>query len=221
MHLSCMLAMILAVAWPAASAGSGEKPMSYSEADQAMLFRIARESIEAHLQGKGPPPLGSDAPMLREPRGVFVTLHRKGRLRGCIGYLEAVKPLGQAVQEMARAAAFQDPRFPPLQAEELPEIDLEISILTRMRRIGAIEEITVGVHGLYLEQGPRRGLLLPQVAAEYGWDRLTFLRQTCTKAGLPQDAWKDGATRIFVFSAEILKEHQPTAGKPRQECPTP
>jgi len=216
-----MLAIFLALAWPAAAAGTDKKSMAYSDADQAMLFRIARESIQAHLRGKWPPPLESDAPKLREPRGVFVTLHRKGSLRGCIGYLEAVKPLGQAVQEMARAAAFQDPRFPPLQAEELPEIDLEISILTPMRRVDTTAEITVGVHGLYLEQGPRRGLLLPQVATEHGWDRLTFLRQTCVKAGLPPDAWKDAATRIYIFCAEILKEHPPEAGTSRQECPTP
>jgi AmmeMemoRadiSam system protein A len=195
--------------------------MLIDDADKATLFRLARGSIQACLTGTAPPELAAVPPALQEPYGVFVTLRQKGRLRGCIGYLEAVKPLAQAVQEMALAAAIQDPRFPPVRPEELPEIDLEISVLSPMRRINAIEEIRVGTHGLYVERGGCRGLLLPQVAAECGWDRTTFLQQTCAKACLPANAWQDPATRIFVFTAEILKEPPLSEATPRQESKSP
>jgi AmmeMemoRadiSam system protein A len=104
------------------------------------------------------------------------------------------------------AAAFGDPRFPPLREDEVADLDLEISVLSPMHQIKNIEEIQVGTHGIYLGRGACRGLLLPQVATEYGWDRLTFLKQTCSKAGLPQNAWEDPAARIFIFSATILHE---------------
>jgi AmmeMemoRadiSam system protein A len=183
-----------------------EKSMDLSAADQELLFRVARDSIQAHLKGEKAVLPQVTSPVLSQPSGVFVTLHRQGRLRGCIGYLEARKPLLAAVQEMAVAAAFGDPRFPPLREEELADLDLEISVLSPMQQIKNIEEIQVGRHGIYLERGPCRGLLLPQVATEYGWDRLTFLKQTCHKASLPQEAWEDPATRIFIFSANILHE---------------
>ena len=183
-----------------------EKAMDISAADQEVLFRVDRESLEAHLKGeKAALPQATSQP-LSQPSGVFVTLHRGGRLRGCIGYLEAMKPLLAAVQEMAVAAAFQDPRFPPLRQDELADLDVEISVLSPMCQIKHIEEIQVGRDGIYLERDPCRGLLLPQVATEYGWDRTTFLKQTCVKAGLPPDAWEDPATRIFIFSAKILHE---------------
>ena len=180
--------------------------MDLSAADQALLFQVARDSIEAYLKGEQASLPQSISPALSKPSGVFVTLHRQGRLRGCIGYLEAMKPLLAAVQEMAVAAAFRDPRFQPLRQEELADLDVEISVLSPMCRIKNIEEIQVGRDGLYIERGPYRGLLLPQVATEYGWDRLTFLKQTCVKAGLPQDAWEDPAARISIFSATILHE---------------
>jgi AmmeMemoRadiSam system protein A len=184
----------------------GEKSMHLSTADQELLFRVARESIQAYLKGQ-PDPLPPDpSPILAQPMGVFVTLTRHGRLRGCIGYLEALKPLLTAVQELAVAAGFRDPRFPPLREEELADLKMEISILSPMRQIKDVEEIQVGRDGIYLERGPSRGLLLPQVATDCGWDRLTFLRQTCGKAGLPPDAWEDPATKIYVFSADILHE---------------
>jgi AmmeMemoRadiSam system protein A len=183
-----------------------EKSMDISAADQEMLFRIARESIKAHLKGEKSVLPEVTSPILTTPSGVFVTLHRHGSLRGCIGYLEACKPLLASVQEMAVAAAFGDPRFPPLREDELADLDIEISVLSPMHQIKNIEEIQVGRDGIYLERGPNRGLLLPQVATEYGWDRLTFLKQTCSKACLPQNAWEDPATRIFIFSAKILHE---------------
>ena len=173
--------------------------MDLSASDQVILFRVARDSIKAHLKG-GKAALPMDAsPALSRPSGVFVTLHLNGRLRGCIGYLEGVKPLLAAVQDMAIAAAFNDPRFPPLRQEELAGLDLEISVLSPMRQIKNIEEIEVGRDGIYLEQGPYRGLLLPQVATEYGWDRRTFLKQTSVKAGLPPDAWEAPNTAPFYF----------------------
>jgi AmmeMemoRadiSam system protein A len=191
----------------------GEKHMDLSAADQELLFRVARDSIQAHLKGEQAPLPQAASPSLSQPRGVFVTLNRHGRLRGCIGYLDAVNPLLAAVQEMAVAAAFRDPRFPPLREDELADLEVEISILSPMQQIKNTEEIQVGRDGLYLEQGSRRGLLLPQVATEYGWDRLTFLKQTCVKAGLPPDAWENPSTRIFVFSADILHEPATPTGK--------
>ncbi len=181
--------------------------MSLSPSDQKMLLQLARSTIRAHLKNESVPSPKNPPAILSEPRGVFVSLHRRGQLRGCIGYLEAVKPLGQAVEEMAAAAAFQDPRFSPLREEELADLDVEISILTPMRRLDKVEDIVVGKHGLFIEKGFCRGLLLPQVATQCGWNLQTFLEQTCCKAGLPPDAWKDKATKIFTFTAEIISDH--------------
>jgi len=139
---------------------------------------------------------------LLAPRGAFVTLHRDGRLRGCIGYIEPVKPLIRTVQEVAVKAAFEDPRFPPLTEDE--SVQIEISVLTPPEQVSDISSIEVGRDGLIVELGPRRGLLLPQVATEYGWDRQTFLENTATKAGLPPDAWKHPSVRLYKFSAEIF-----------------
>lgn len=191
--------------------------MNLSTADKETLLKVARESIRAHLKSQTPVLPKEVSPPLREPRGVFVTLHRQGRLRGCIGYLEPIKPLLAAVQEMAAAAAFNDPRFPPVREEELADIDLEISVLSPMHRIFKEAEIEVGKHGLYIERALARGLLLPQVATECKWDRVTFLEQTCCKAGLPPSAWQDPNTRIFVFTAEIFSEHPPKPQSPPQE----
>jgi AmmeMemoRadiSam system protein A len=188
----------------------GEPPaMNLSTADKQLLLQAARDSITAQLKGKAATPVKAPSPVLEEPRGAFVSLHRRGQLRGCIGYLEAVKPLLQTVREMAPAAAFQDPRFGPLQADELADLEIEISVLTPMRLIKTTDEIEVGKHGLYIVRGLNRGLLLPQVATEYCWDRRTFLEHTCNKAGLPSDAWKDPNTQIFIFRAEIFSDPPP------------
>jgi uncharacterized protein len=189
-----------------------EAQMNLSDADKKLLLQIARGSIEAQLLGKPSPALESVPQSLHAARGAFVSLHRQGQLRGCIGYLEAVKPLGQTVRDMAAAAAFQDPRFRPLSPEELADLEVEISVLSPMQLIKNIDEIQVGTHGLYMVQGPSRGLLLPQVATEYHWDRLTFLAQTCGKAGLPSTAWKDPDTKIYIFTAEIFGDNPPKAG---------
>ena len=203
----CLVFLLVSLLAGLASPTLGEeKAMDISAADQEVLFRVVRDSIQAHLKGEKAVLPQATSKVLSQPSGVFVTLHRQGRLRGCIGYLEAMKPLLTAVQEMAVAAAFSDPRFPPLRQEELADLDVEISVLSPMCQIKNTEEIQVGRDGIYLERGSCRGLLLPQVATEYGWDRGTFLKQTCVKAGLPPDAWEDQATRIFIFSAKILHE---------------
>jgi uncharacterized protein len=183
--------------------------MRLSASDRETLLKVARSSIVTHLKDQSLALSQDISPALCELRGVFVTLHRQGRLRGCIGYLEPVKPLIAAVQEMAAAAAFHDPRFPPLREEELADLDIEISVLSPMRPIANPEEIEVGKHGLYLERAQARGLLLPQVATECKWDRITFLEQTCCKAGLPPSAWKEADAHIYVFSAEIFSEQPP------------
>lgn len=169
------------------------------------LLEIARNSIEGQLKEGKIPDFSITEPELLEKRAAFVTLTKGGRLRGCIGYTEPIYALHQAVASCAVSAAFSDPRFSPLRRDELAEIQIEISVLTPLQRIQDISEIEVGVHGLFITRGFYRGLLLPQVATEYGWDRETFLEQTCHKAGLPPDAWKKGA-EIYIFSAEIFHE---------------
>ena len=139
--------------------------------------------------------------------GVFVTLHKNSQLRGCIGYVEGIMPVQRAVEEMAVAAAFDDPRFPAVDKAEIDDIDIEISVLSTLQTIKEIGEIIVGKHGLIIEQNLRRGLLLPQVAMEYEWDTVTFLEQTCQKAGLTSSAWQEESTKIQIFSAEIFSEN--------------
>ena len=176
----------------------------FSSEEKAFLHHLARGAIEHHLLGRPLPNREGETRRLSEKRGAFVTLKTHGQLRGCIGHIQAVKPLSQTVIDMAQAAAFQDPRFPPLSKQELDDLSIEISALTPFRTIKNIQEIQVGKHGLYIERGYHSGLLLPQVAEEYGWNTQTFLEQTCHKAGLPKDAWKDGKTKIQIFSAEIF-----------------
>lgn len=174
--------------------------------EQRVLLDIARQSIARRLQGENgclPP---REERRLNHKNGCFVTLKRGQELRGCIGNFQSKVPLFKEVAEMAVAAAFSDPRFYPLEAHDLDEISIEISVLSPLRKIEDIDEIQVGIHGLYLEKDFFRGVLLPQVAVEHRWDRKTFLNQTCVKAGLPADAWQDGDTDIYVFSAQIFSE---------------
>jgi AmmeMemoRadiSam system protein A len=196
-----------------APASWGEEPMSLTASDREVLLKLARDSIRVHFKGESLPPLKNPAPILCELRGAFVSLHRQGQLRGCIGYLQAVRPLEETVVEMAAAAAFHDPRFAPLREEELGDLEVEISVLTPMKLISSVDDIQVGKHGLYIERGSNRGLLLPQVAAEYKWNRQTFLEQTCCKAGLPPDAWKDPASKIYTFAAEVFSDQPHPDGR--------
>ncbi len=175
-----------------------------SSMDQKVLLELARHSIQTTLQkGRRLPVVESLSPLLREKRGTFVTLWME-ELRGCIGFPYPVKPLAEAVQEAAISAAFQDPRFPPVRAEELAQIEIEISVLTVPKAIEA-SQIQVGVHGLIVSRGNRSGLLLPQVAMEYHWDAQTFLEQTCVKAGLSPEAWKE-KINLYAFEAQVFSE---------------
>jgi len=179
----------------------------YTKEDRALLLRTAHQAIAAAFTEKqflALPEARTLPPRLNQPRGAFTTLHLEGRLRGCVGYIAALKPLIQTVAETAVSAAFYDPRFPPVTPNEAPHLRIEISVLSLPEPIRP-EHVVPGVHGLIVSLGPRRGLLLPQVAGEHGWDRETFLAQTCVKAGLPPDAWKTGAT-IEAFTAEVFGE---------------
>jgi len=146
------------------------------------LLALARETIQCRLDGEPLPSREPDDPKLLEPRGAFVTLKIDGRLRGCIGHVIGVAPLWRAVRDNAIAAAFEDPRFEPMRADELLHTHIEISALTPLRRV-EFDDVMVGRDGVLLERGMARGLLLPQVAVEFGWDRETFLDHTCRKAG--------------------------------------
>lgn len=182
------------------------------------LLEVARAAIVAHVAGRARAgselehPNGVAIPSARsegddtaawQHSGVFVSLYRQGQLRGCIGTLGATAAFEEAVGEAAVAACSADPRFPPLSATELPDLEIEISILGVIERVTDVETIEIGRHGLIVEAGFRRGLLLPQVATEWNWTREQFLARTCEKAGLYRDAWKSGAM-ISRFEAEIV-----------------
>jgi AmmeMemoRadiSam system protein A len=143
---------------------------------------------------------------LARPGGAFVTIRLRGQLRGCIGYIESPMPLANVVAEVAVKSARQDPRFPPLTKDELEESTLEVSLLSPLQKVSDEREIRIGVHGLLLECRGRRGLLLPQVALENGWDVQEFLRNTCRKAGLKESAWQDPESTLFLFTAEVATE---------------
>ena len=174
-----------------------------NRAEQKELLEIARKTIKECARGEDIPQQSSDSEGLTFERGAFVTLHKAGRLRGCIGNFTGEGPLLNTVQSMARAASQQDPRFPPVGPAEVEELDLEISVLSPLTPIEDVNQIQVGVHGIYIINPRGRGVLLPQVAVEYGWDRDTFLDQTCVKAGLNRGCWSDPQTQILIFSARF------------------
>lgn len=179
-----------------------------SQEQRSQLLTIAREAIAAVLDGRRPEidPAQFDE-VLRRPSGAFVSLHDKGGdLRGCIGSIVPVAPLCQAVVSSAVNAAFRDPRFLPLSKEELAQVDLEISVMGPIEVVKDTAEIEVGRDGLIITRGRNSGLLLPQVATDFGWDLETFLSHTCQKAGLAPDAWRSSDTRIERFSAEVFSE---------------
>jgi AmmeMemoRadiSam system protein A len=175
-----------------------------SEHDRQLLLRLAREALAAHV-GVAPAHVPGPSEVLDKPGGAFVTLHNHGELRGCIGHIEASEPLGKVVPRCAVAAGTTDPRFPPITPTELEQLDIEISLLGPLEQITGPRDIDIGRHGLVVEIGWQRGLLLPQVAIEWNWDAEAFLSHTCHKAGLPRDAWKHGAT-IWRFDAEVFGE---------------
>ena len=181
----------------------------YTQEERAALLQLAHESILAVLENRDRRPFATSA-HLSQFRGAFTTVYSQGKLRGCVGYPTAVSPLYKTVIETAQSAAFEDPRFVPVSLSEAPGLKISISVLSPVAAIRA-EDIIIGRHGLIISQGAFRGLLLPQVPVEHGWDRVTFLEQTCRKAGLPLNAWKSGA-KIEAFTAEIFgdpgAEHQ-------------
>jgi hypothetical protein len=178
--------------------------LQLTDAEKHRLLELARTALEEVVRLGRMSEVAEPAEALQTPCGAFVTLEKRGQLRGCIGHIEALRPLYATVRECARAAALEDPRFEPVAPAELSSLRLEISILSPLVDI-APQGIEVGRHGLLVSRGARRGLLLPQVAAEWNWDREQFLEETCLKAGLPPDAWRHGA-RIQAFTAQILKE---------------
>jgi len=169
------------------------------------LLKLARKTIEEKLFGKSTIDVETELPVMKEKRGAFVTLHIKGELKGCIGYIVAQDTVYSTIKEMALSAAFKDPRFRPLTKEEYKDIDIEISILTPLIEVESWKDVVVGKHGIIITKGYYKGVLLPQVATEYGWDTETFIRHGCMKAGLSPDEYKRGVT-VEVFSACVFGE---------------
>jgi hypothetical protein len=173
--------------------------------EQETLLTIARETIIAHVTGNSIPVLAKVPKGLKLKNGCFVTIKQGGQLRGCIGNFVSDIPLYQLVQEMAISAATRDPRFYPMKPGDLGDFELDISVLSPLKKITSVDSIVVGKHGIYIVKDHFRGVLLPQVATEYGWDRDAFLRHTCIKAGLPEDAWKK-ESEIYIFTALVFGE---------------
>jgi AmmeMemoRadiSam system protein A len=185
-----------------------------SSSEKQFLLRAARLALEQAVKGAATDPLPPCSDGVREKRGAFVTLRIREELRGCIGYVDPVGALSDVVQELAVKAALEDVRFLPVAERELPQISIEISVLSALTPFIDIEDIEIGTHGLVLELGRSRSLLLPQVAVEFGWDRETFLDHTARKAGLPSDAWNHPEVRKYLFTAEIFAEQTSDVNHP-------
>ena len=178
-----------------------------NEADRRRLLRIARDAIVAHVSGgmvSRVEPVG-EGELAARRCGAFVTLHIHLDLRGCIGHIEANEPLPRVVERCAVSACSADPRFPAVTSSELAHLEIELSLLGPLESLTGPDEIEIGRHGLVIERGRHRGLLLPQVATQWRWDRVTFLAETCRKAGLPRDGWQHGAD-VWRFEAEVFGE---------------
>ena len=177
--------------------------------EEQVLVKIARDTLGLYLNQRLLPELSAypATPNLQKECGLFVTLKNKKNkeLRGCIGYISGVKPLREAVRDCTVESATRDQRFPPMQPGEDQTVSIEISVLTPPQKIDSIKQIEIGKHGLIISKGLRRGVLLPQVPVEWGWNREDFLKAICQKAGLPEDAWKEGAD-LYIFSAQVFRE---------------
>jgi AmmeMemoRadiSam system protein A len=174
--------------------------------DRAELLKLARTTLETYLKNGKIPPYQTSCEEFLEQKGAFVSLHNGGELRGCIGQLVADRELYKIVQHCVLSAALEDTRFLSVTPDEVNGLSIEISVLTPFRRIQDANEIEVGRHGLYMVRGGYRGLLLPQVATQYGWDRTQFLEHTCIKSGLPVNSWRDPQTVIYTFEAEVFSD---------------
>ena len=184
-----------------ASVGLYKSPFTREEKKE--LLALARNAITGYVTNGKAPEVEIKNSKFKTDGAVFVTIKENGSLRGCIGHIQAVMPLYQSIIKNAVAACSSDPRFPPMKKEELKDMEIEISILSPFVPLKDVKDIQVGKHGLYIMKGMQSGLLLPQVATEFGWDRNTFLEHVCMKAGLSKDAWKDA--EIYTFTAEILR----------------
>jgi AmmeMemoRadiSam system protein B/AmmeMemoRadiSam system protein A len=197
-----------------------ETPFSLDEKEKSELLALARKSVEHVVQeATAYDPTASPDEKLNQERGAFVTLSKSGVLRGCIGYTSAAKPLYMTVRDTATLAALRDPRFEPVSQSELPQLEYEISVLSPLRRVLDVQQIELGKHGLLMKNGPNEGILLPQVPVEQKWDRQTYLEQTCAKAGMHADCWRDEDTDIFMFTAVVFGEHKPEASTPERGVP--
>jgi AmmeMemoRadiSam system protein A len=176
-----------------------------SETDRCAMLELARRAIAEAVSLQKPVQVIPQNGVFAEKHGVFVTIHARGRLRGCIGVVEAFEPLGDSVARCAASAALHDPRFSPVRPEELPDLNLEISVLSIPEPIRP-EDIEIGKHGLLVTQTAKRGLLLPQVAVEHRLSREKFLEETCRKAGLKAEAWQEPETQILGFTCEVFSE---------------
>jgi AmmeMemoRadiSam system protein B/AmmeMemoRadiSam system protein A len=204
-----------AVAITSQSAAEAKKSAEFSLTgrEKDALMKIARTSVETAVRDRKMYLVGSTGfPRLEEARGAFVTLKEHGELRGCIGYITPMKSLAETVRDVAAYAAMEDTRFTPVTTQELPLLEYEISVMSPIRRVLDIKEIKVGKQGLIMKQGDIEGILLPQVPVEEHWGRDTFIEETCLKAGLPRQAWKDDDTDIFMFTALVFGEHSQDAG---------
>jgi len=181
-------------------------PEILTENERGELLKIARDAILSYVTSGKVPAVETASKGLNLETGCFVTIKQKGQLRGCIGNFVSDKPLYKLVQEMAVSAATRDPRFYPMKANDLGDFEVDISVLSPLEKAGSVEEIQVGTHGIYIIKGSHRGVLLPQVATDYGWDRDEFLRHTCIKAGLPENAWQEEC-EIYIFSAQAFGEN--------------
>jgi len=184
-----------------------ETRQALTAAQKCELLQLARHAIAAYIAGL-PLPLANLPELNQIHAGVFVSLHLDEQLRGCIGYLEGSRPLSEVLRETAVSAASRDPRFEPLTAEELVRVDIEVSVLSPLRKIAAPAEIILGRHGVIVRLGHHHGLLLPQISLHHDWDVETFLAHVCQKAGLPDEAWKDPEADIFIFEAEVFSENK-------------
>ncbi|HEY4934847.1 MAG TPA: AmmeMemoRadiSam system protein B [Terriglobales bacterium] len=192
--------------YKSAAKSANAPAVALTSKEQQELLSVARKSAETFVRERkqyNPPPA---SPALQQDRGAFVTINKNGELRGCIGYIAPLEPLIETVRDVAAYAASRDPRFPPVTAVELGDLQYEVSVLSPLRRVLDVKQIQVGQHGLLLKKGKHEGVLLPQVPGEFGWDRKTFLDELARKAGLPASVWKDEDTDIFMFTALVFGE---------------
>ncbi len=181
------------------------EPDNLTKEEKINLLKLARQAIEKELFGKSDIKLNTGFPIYQEQRAAFVTLHKKGQLKGCIGHIIAQDTLINTIKDMAYSAAFRDPRFSPLSKSEYNDIDIEISVLTPLKKVKSYEDVKVGVHGIIVSKGFYKGVLLPQVATEQNWDAETFVKHCCLKAGLPSDEYKREVD-IEIFAANVFGE---------------